>query len=323
MANINFMTIIDRLGSSKPGAKEEADKAMKDLEDQRGRKMRFSPFLLLEVPVKKLCSLDDIEEHNFIIGAPPDIPKLEWPQTPVGKRLVKQVSGSVYLRVDSNGKRTIVDSMNKPITHSQYYPDHDFNTETKLKTRTLAMLETWREELLSNYGAWQDDFAEWRKKRVRWELDLVNRMNDMKIITSLKEYLTDLERTKRYLGAADEFIPMLDELEYIPTDHSTWIAVIDGLGDSVALLRKHLQEMEGEAPPEERLLVCFRDEDEHEEPQKAAITTPEHYQMQQLYHWCLERHANRAEEGAFTKRTCHYHYQLGTLADLTTTAPKY
>jgi hypothetical protein len=123
---------------------------------------------------------------------------------------------------------------------------------------------------------------------------------------------------------------LVDELEDILVDlvmgNPTQIAyerLMNDLLHSINLLGSHLKEMEGQAPPSECLQVYCYDEGEYKGPQKAAIPTARHYQMQQFYYWCLERHANWAKEGAFTKRTCHYRYQLGTLSDLSTTASKY
>ncbi|KAL3443654.1 hypothetical protein BJX65DRAFT_311631 [Aspergillus insuetus] len=291
MANINFMTIMDKLGSSKPGAKEEANEVTKEfLEGQRGRRMRFSPFLLLEGPVKKLCSLDDIEKHNFNIGAPPERPKLEWSQTrkirtgvtlktmKIVKRSVKQVSGSAYLRVDSHGKRTFIDSEDNLLTYSHYYPDLAFNTEAQLKIRILGMLEAWQQEVLSNYGDWQDELSEWRRKRVRWELILVKQMNDTKIINLTNEGIADLKGTEEFLEELFEAPTGL--LEDILTGESTGIAVdilMDNLLDSIALLEMQVEETEAQIPPRERLLASFDDEDDFEEPREAAIPTPKPY----------------------------------------------
>jgi hypothetical protein len=210
MANVNFMTIIDKRCSDKPGADEEADEVMVEfINGEIGKKMVFSPFIFLRAPEEKLCSFEKIEKHSFDIGSPPEIPKLKWPQAPevrtgvvletmkIGKRSITQASGFAYLRVDSHGERTFIDSENRPITHSQNYPDSAFNTETKLKTRILRMLQTWHGELLSNYEAWQEELAQWRTERARWELDLAKRMNDAKIITLSKEDFEELEITKK------------------------------------------------------------------------------------------------------------------------------
>ncbi|KAL3487287.1 hypothetical protein BJX62DRAFT_241211 [Aspergillus germanicus] len=267
MAHVNFGTIMEKIMRGGPGVEEEVAELSKRLR-------------------KKLCSLDDIEKHNFNIGIPPEIPKFEYSQnrqvrtgvtlktTKIGKRSVKQVSGPAYLRVDSQGKRTFIDSENNIITHSRYYPDPAFNTETKLKTRILGMLEPWHREVLWNFDIWKDELVKWRKERE----------------------LANLEGTEEFLEFLYEvpFEPLSAEGDML-TGFSTRVAVcefLDNLLDSIALLRIHLRETEGRTPPEERLLARFDDEDDYEEPQEAAVPTPKPYQMRQFHHWCLERHAN-------------------------------
>jgi hypothetical protein len=149
-------------------------------------------------------------------------------------------------------------------------------------------------------------------------------MNDTKIITLTNEEIADLKGTEEFME--EMFEAPTELLEDILTGESTRIAVgilMDNLLDSIALLRMQLEETEGQAPPRERLLASFDDEDDYEEPREAAVPTPKPYQVQQFHHWCLERHANWAKQGAFMKRTCHSRYQLGTVSDLTTTASKY
>jgi hypothetical protein len=190
------------------------------------------------------------------------------------------------------------------------------------------MLEAWIQNLNSNYYSFLVDLKDWCMKRWRVEMDLFKRMYDMELITLSAEEVMRLSVDsmvyrkfyyERIFGAEDSLVILL-------TGRSTETVVnelLDDLFHSAWCIRARLKEVRPSIPPKERLLVCFDDEDEPEVPQKASSPTPGHHKMQQFYDWCLERHANWAKEGVFTKRTCHHRYQLGTLADLTTAASIY
>jgi hypothetical protein len=156
---------------------------------------------------------------------------------------------------------------------------------------------------------------------------LVMRILDMGLITLSAEEVMNLSQDSMVYRKCyfEKLFRTENSLMKLLTGRSTELVVTELMEDlvhSTWRIRTWPKETKRRITPKERLLACFDDEDENEELQKATIPTPGHHQMQKFYNWCLERHANWAEEGTFTKRTCHHHYQLGTLADLTTAASK-
>ncbi|KAL3465926.1 hypothetical protein BJX64DRAFT_284860 [Aspergillus heterothallicus] len=314
--------------------------------------LRFSPFLFLDVPAESVCSLKDLTNYEFDFGSTRDIPKFVWPENEQvrfglavetvqdGDYRLRRAYDFAYIRVDSDGSHTILDGANVPLSPASCQPDPAFDTDLKIKCYVLEMLELWRDELRRNLRMFDEDLSCWRMMRRGWEMELIKRLEEKRLIAVSENELARLRKRVRedidndeddYNECVETFLTeeerskLKDMWRGQPARTAAVKLEVD-LTTAISCIKMHIESMGAPPRPRERLLMdleldFFVDDDDNNEALKPIVPIPEYYQRRQFYNWCLERHANWAKEGAFTRKTYHAHFQLGRLRDIMSNIP--